>query len=65
MLFYQMFHSNNAIILYFRSNKKYFEVYGITTSCQEYLRTFGNESAFLTLNLKSILFNLNITKTKE
>lgn len=44
----------------FRSNKKYFEVFGITTTAQEMLRSMGTDNAFLALNLKSILFNLNI-----
>lgn len=43
----------------YRSNKKYFEVYTIVTIIQELLRNCGNENAFLALNLKSILFNLN------
>ncbi|ESO88507.1 hypothetical protein LOTGIDRAFT_219236 [Lottia gigantea] len=42
-----------------KSNKKYFEVYTITSILQEILRSCGNENAFLALNLKSILFNLN------
>ncbi|PVD34436.1 hypothetical protein C0Q70_05709 [Pomacea canaliculata] len=42
-----------------KSNKKYFEVYTIVTIIQELLRNCGNENAFLALNLKSILFNLN------
>ncbi|KAK7097587.1 coiled-coil domain-containing protein 138-like [Littorina saxatilis] len=44
-----------------RSNKKFFEVYTIVTIIQELLRSCGNENAFLALNLKSILFNLNST----
>ncbi|KAK7467865.1 hypothetical protein BaRGS_00036902 [Batillaria attramentaria] len=44
-----------------RTNKKYFEVYTIVTIIQELLRNCGNENAFLALNLKSILFNLNST----
>lgn len=42
-----------------RSNKKFFEVYTIVTIIQELLRNCSNENAFLALNLKSILFNLN------
>ncbi|KAL8617204.1 hypothetical protein ACOMHN_014374 [Nucella lapillus] len=42
-----------------RSNKKFFEVYTIVTIIQELLRSCGNDNAFLALNLKSILFNLN------
>lgn len=44
-----------------RTNKKYFEVYTIVTIIQELLRNCSNENAFLALNLKSILFNLNST----
>ncbi|XP_076447057.1 coiled-coil domain-containing protein 138-like isoform X2 [Babylonia areolata] len=44
-----------------RSNKKFFEVYTIVTIIQELLRSCGNDNAFLALNLKSILFNLNST----
>ncbi|KAK6172907.1 hypothetical protein SNE40_016474 [Patella caerulea] len=44
-----------------KSNRRYFEVYTITSILQEILRNCGNENAFLSLNLKSILFNLNCT----
>ncbi len=44
-----------------RSNRRYFEMYGITSAALEMLRTHGAgaDNAFLALNLKSILFNLN------
>ncbi|XP_052795364.1 coiled-coil domain-containing protein 138-like [Mya arenaria] len=42
-----------------RANKRFFEVYTITGIIQELLRTCSNEQAFLALNLKSILYNLN------
>ncbi|GFR68465.1 coiled-coil domain-containing protein 138 [Elysia marginata] len=43
-----------------RTNKRYFEIYTIVAIIQEMLVAGGNENAFLTLNLKSILFNLNV-----
>lgn len=48
----------------FRSNKKYFEVFGFLSSSQDMIRTLGREqdSAFLSLNIKSILFNYNYVK---
>ncbi|XP_052282387.1 coiled-coil domain-containing protein 138-like isoform X1 [Dreissena polymorpha] len=42
-----------------RANKRFFEVYTITGIIQELLRTCSNDQAFLALNLKSILYNLN------
>ncbi|XP_041359227.1 coiled-coil domain-containing protein 138-like isoform X2 [Gigantopelta aegis] len=42
-----------------KTNKKYFEVYTIVSIIQEMLLHSGNEMAFLSLNLKSIVFNLN------
>lgn len=42
-----------------RSNKRFFEVYTITGIIQELLRGCSNEQAFLALNLKSIMYNLN------
>lgn len=44
-----------------RTNKRFFEIYTIVAIIQEMLVAGGNENAFLTLNLKSILFNLNVT----
>ncbi|XP_064607638.1 coiled-coil domain-containing protein 138-like [Liolophura sinensis] len=47
-----------------KPNKKYFEVYTIISVIQELLRGAANDSAFLSMNLKSILFNLGVqTKT--
>ncbi|RUS79283.1 hypothetical protein EGW08_012970 [Elysia chlorotica] len=43
-----------------RTNKRFFEIYTIVAIIQEMLVAGGNENAFLTLNLKSILFNLNV-----
>ena len=43
-----------------RSNKRFFEIYGITSAVQEMLRTQGPDNAFLALNLKSVLFNLSV-----
>lgn len=42
-----------------RANKRFFEVYTITGIIQELLRGCSNDQAFLALNLKSILYNLN------
>ncbi|XP_045205254.2 coiled-coil domain-containing protein 138-like [Mercenaria mercenaria] len=42
-----------------RTNKRFFEVYTITGIIQELLRGCSNDQAFLALNLKSILYNLN------
>ncbi|CAL1534863.1 unnamed protein product [Lymnaea stagnalis] len=44
-----------------KSNKRFFETYTIVAIIQEMLVGAGNENAFLTLNLKSILFNLNVS----
>ncbi|GFO09385.1 coiled-coil domain-containing protein 138 [Plakobranchus ocellatus] len=43
-----------------KTNKRFFEIYTIVAIIQEMLVAGGNENAFLTLNLKSILFNLNV-----
>ncbi|XP_046352653.1 coiled-coil domain-containing protein 138-like isoform X1 [Haliotis rufescens] len=49
-----------------KSNKRFFEVYTIVSIVQEMLRNSGSDNAFLSLNLKSMLFNLNATvKTTE
>lgn len=42
-----------------RNNKRYFEVYTITGIIQELVRGCTDDKAFLALNLKSILYNLN------
>ncbi|BFZ15269.1 hypothetical protein BsWGS_18308 [Bradybaena similaris] len=42
-----------------KSNKRFFEIYTITAIIQEMVVNGGQDSPFLTLNLKSILFNLN------
>uniref|UniRef100_A0A0B7AVS1 Coiled-coil domain-containing protein 138 n=1 Tax=Arion vulgaris TaxID=1028688 RepID=A0A0B7AVS1_9EUPU len=42
-----------------KSNKRFFEIYTIAAIIQEMLVAGGNDNAFLTLNLKSVLFNLN------
>ncbi|XP_013389545.1 coiled-coil domain-containing protein 138 isoform X2 [Lingula anatina] len=43
-----------------KNNKKYFEVFTITGLVQEALRSYGKDNAFLAMNLKSILLNLNM-----
>ncbi|XP_012936514.1 coiled-coil domain-containing protein 138 [Aplysia californica] len=43
-----------------KTNKRFFEIYTIVAIIQEMLVAGGNDSAFLTLNLKSILFNLSV-----
>ncbi|XP_071786779.1 coiled-coil domain-containing protein 138-like isoform X1 [Asterias amurensis] len=45
-----------------KSNKRHFEVQGITSVVQEMLRTGFQDNTFLSLNLRSILFNFNIAK---
>jgi hypothetical protein len=37
-------------------------MYGIATACPEILRTRGKDSEFLSINIKSIMFNLNAGK---
>ena len=59
--------SSNGLIthvffLYSRGNKKYFDAFGISKTVMELQRSCSNEQAFLGLNLKSIIFNLNIGK---
>nr|XP_002741387.1 PREDICTED: coiled-coil domain-containing protein 138-like isoform X1 [Saccoglossus kowalevskii] len=44
-------------------NKRYFEVYSLNNIIQEMQRTIGPDNPFLSLNLKSILFNLGMAKT--
>jgi len=41
-----------------KCNRKFFEVFGLTVACQELVRSLGTKNAFLSLNLKSIIFNL-------
>ncbi|XP_022100371.1 coiled-coil domain-containing protein 138-like isoform X1 [Acanthaster planci] len=45
-----------------KTNKRHFEVQGITGIVQDLLRTSGQENTFLMLNLRSILFNFNVAK---
>ncbi|XP_072040469.1 LOW QUALITY PROTEIN: coiled-coil domain-containing protein 138-like [Amphiura filiformis] len=45
-----------------KSNKRYFEVLGISSAVQEMIHAAGPENAFLSLNLRSILFNLGGAK---
>ncbi|XP_038055215.1 coiled-coil domain-containing protein 138-like [Patiria miniata] len=45
-----------------KTNKRHFEVQGITGIVQELLRTSSQENTFLSLNLRSILFNFNVAK---
>jgi len=57
---------NNCVIqqlcITHRSNRKFFDMYGISTVCPEILRTHGGESPFLSLNVKSILQNVNAVR---
>ncbi|XP_070554415.1 coiled-coil domain-containing protein 138-like isoform X2 [Ptychodera flava] len=46
----------------YKLNKKYFEVYSIGKIVQEMQRTLGPDNPFLSLNLRSILFNLDSSK---
>ncbi|XP_033106005.1 coiled-coil domain-containing protein 138-like [Anneissia japonica] len=45
-----------------RSNKRLFEVLGFSTIIQELVHSCNHDDAFLALNFRSILFNLNVNK---
>ncbi|XP_077984330.1 coiled-coil domain-containing protein 138-like [Glandiceps talaboti] len=49
----------------FKSNKRYFEVFSLSNIVQEMQRTLGADNPFLSLNLRSILFNLGAGKTSS
>jgi hypothetical protein len=46
----------------YRSNKRYFDQFGIGGTAIEMLRSVDGENMFLSLNLKSMLFALNMLK---
>ena len=46
-----------------KSNKRFFESFSLGRSLQELYRGCDSTSTFLSLNLRSILFNLNLIKT--
>ncbi|CAB4003034.1 coiled-coil domain-containing 138-like, partial [Paramuricea clavata] len=45
-----------------RSNRRYFEAFQLVPVMQELLRQHDSDNAFLSLNLRSVLVNLNIVQ---
>lgn len=45
-----------------RNNRRYFEAFQLVPAIQELLRQHDSDNAFLSLNLRSVLVNLNIAK---
>ena len=46
--------------LFFRNNRRYFEAFQLVPVMQELLRQHDSDDAFLSLNLRSVLVNLNV-----
>ena len=49
-----------TVPLFFRSNRRYFEAFQLVPIMQELLRQHDSDDAFLSLNLRSVLVNLNV-----
>lgn len=50
------------VSLFFRSNRRYFEAFQLVPVMQELLRQHDSDNAFLSLNLRSVLVNLNVVQ---